>query len=208
MKTDAYQLVIKELDLGEGDSLARKHLFCLLESLSRQIGELEIWLKKKAVADASVQLLLTQKGVGYLTALTTVHTLGDVSRFTRLSKEVASFAGLDPLERSSAGKTRMGRISKAGSCLLRFQLGQAAQIAARSDVKLKSFYRRLSKKKPKAVAKTAAARRLLVKLSIMLRDGITADEFDRRGRTVDDARRSPRSTYDRRVIGPVNLLEH
>ncbi len=208
MKTDAYQLVIKQLDLGEADSLARTHLFCLLESLTRQIGELEIWLKKRAVADASVQLLLTQKGVGYLTALTTVHTLGDVSRFARLSKEVASFAGLDPLEKSSAGKVRFGRVSKAGSPLLRFQLGQAAQLAARSDVKLKSFYRRLSKKKPKAVAKTAAARRLLVKLSIMLRDGITADEFDRRGRTVDDARRSPRSANDRRVIGPVNLLEH
>jgi hypothetical protein len=53
---------------------------------------------------------------------------------------------------------------------------------------LKSFYKRLSKKKPKAVAKTAAARKLLVKLSIMLRDNITADEFDRRGRAVGDAR--------------------
>lgn len=57
----------------------------------------------------------------------------------------------------------------------------AAQIAARSDQKLKSFYKRLLKKKPKAVAKTAAARKLLVKLSIMLRDNIAADEFDRRG---------------------------
>jgi len=94
---------------------------------------------------------------------------------------VASFAGLDPLERSSAGRVRFGNISKAGSRLLRFQLGQAAQIAARSDPHLKGFYKRLAKKKPKAVAKTAAARRLLVKLAIMLRDNITAAEFDRRG---------------------------
>jgi hypothetical protein len=53
---------------------------------------------------------------------------------------------------------------------------------------LKAFYKRLAKKKPKAVAKTAASRKLLVKLSIMLRDQITADEFDQRGRTVGNAR--------------------
>jgi hypothetical protein len=64
----------------------------------------------------------------------------------------------------------------------------AAHIACRSDVKLKSFYKRLAKKKPKPVAKTAAARKLLVKLAIMLRDQITAEEFDQRGRTVGNAR--------------------
>jgi transposase len=118
-----------------------------------------------------------------------VHTLGDVSRFkNRLSKKIASFAGLDPVEKSSAGKTRFGSISKGGSRLLRYQLGLSAQIACRSDAKLKSFYKRLAKKKPKPVAKTAAARKLLVKLAIMLRDQITADEFDRRGRTVGNAR--------------------
>ena len=192
MKTISFQSLIKALELDEAGDLSRSHLFGLREKLDEQITALEAWLKKKAV-DEKVQLLQTQKGVGYLTALTTVHTLGDVRRFTRLSKQVASFAGLDPLERSSAGKTRFGHVSKAGSPLLRFQLGQAAQIAARYDTKLKSFCKRLAKKKPKAVTKTAAARRLLVKLSIMLRDNIDAYEFDRRGRTVGNARVAPRS---------------
>ena len=187
MKTAAFQLVLKQIEMDDASSIRRSHLFWLLTQLNEQIDELNGWLKKKAETDTSVQLLLTQKGVGYLTALTTVHTLGDVTRFQKLSKQVASFAGLDPLERSSAGKTRYGHVSKAGSPLLRHQLGQAAQIALRFDPKLKSVYKRLAKKKPKAVAKTATARRLLVKLSIMLRDNITADEFDRRGRTVGNA---------------------
>jgi transposase len=181
MRTLAFQGLLKAVDMDEADELVRSHLFSLLEKFNQQISELEEWLKRRAETDASVQLLITQKGVGYLTALATVHTLGDVSRFTRLSKKVASFAGLDPLEKSSAGKIRYGRISKAGSSLLRYQLGYAAHIAARSDVRLKSFYKRLAKKKPKAVAKTATARKLLVKLAIMLRDNITAEEFDRRG---------------------------
>lgn len=188
MRTLVFQSLLKAAEMDEAGRLARSQYFELLCLLDARVAELEKWLKAKAEVNKDVQLLETQKGVGYLTALATVHTLGDVSRFTRLSRSVASFAGLDPLERSSAGKTRFGRISKAGSPLLRYQLGQAAQIAARSDIKLKSFYKRLLKKKPKAVAKTAAARKLLVKLAIMLRDNITADEFDRRGRTVGNAR--------------------
>lgn len=202
MKTAAFQALVKAASVDEAASIRCSHLFSLLAKLSEQIDELSEWLKKKAVEDTSVQLLLTQKGVGYLTALATVHTLGDVSRFPRLSKQVASFAGLDPVERSSAGKVRFGGVSKAGSSMLRSQLGQAAHIAARSDVKLKSFYQRLAKKKLKAVAKTAVARKLLVKLAIMLRDNISADEFDRRGRTVGNARVETRSERTAKLIGP------
>jgi transposase len=190
MRTAAFQMVVKEVTMDEAGSLSRSQYFMLLDSFNQRIGQLEEWLKGKAVTQPSVSLLQTQKGVGYLTALATVHTLGDVSRFNRPSKQVVSFAGFDPLERSSAGKIRFGSVSKAGSPLLRFQLGQAANMAARLDPKLKSFHKRLAKKKPKAVAKTATARKLLVKLSIMLRDNITAEEFDRRGRTVGNARLS------------------
>ncbi len=131
---------------------------------------------------------MTQKGVGPLTALATVHSLGDISRFKTVRKMVASFSGLDPIERSSAGRIRFGAISKAGSPLLRHHLGQAAMVAVRFSPHLNSYQTRLSKRKPKAVAKTAASRKLLVKLAIMLRDNISADEFDRRGRTVGNAR--------------------
>jgi transposase len=187
MRTEAFQALVRSVEMDEAGSLARSQNFALLRSLHERIAELEEWLKKKAV-DAAVELLQTQKGVGYLTALAVVHTLGDVTRFARIGKQVASFAGLDPLERSSAGRIKFGNVSKAGSPLLRFQLGQAVQTAARYDARVKSFYKRLAKKKPKAVAKTAAARKLLVKLAIMLRDNITADEFDRRGPQVGNAR--------------------
>jgi transposase len=193
MRTLAFQAVVKSVDMDEASSLIRSQNFALLGSLHERIAELEGWLKKKAEGDARVDLLQTQKGVGYLTALTVVHTLGDVTRFGRLAKQVASFAGLDPMERSSAGRIKFGRVSKAGSPMLRFQLGQAVQTAARGDARFKSFYKRLAKKKPKAVAKTATARKLLVKLAIMLRDNITADEFDRRGPQVGNARLSARS---------------
>lgn len=188
VRTKKFRDLLESVEMNEAARLARSQYLGLLCSFGERIAELEQWLTAKAESNESVQLLQTQRGVGYLTALVTVHTLGDVSRFKRVGKAVASFAGLDPLERSSAGRVRFGSISKAGSPLLRYHLGQAAQIATRFDARLKSFHKRLAKKKPKAVAKTAAARKLLVKLTIMLRDSISADEFDRRGRSVGNAR--------------------
>jgi transposase len=188
MKTAAFQAVLKAADMDEASSIRREHLFSMVEELNRRIDQLNEWLMKKAQGNSSVQLLQTQKGVGYLSALITVHTLGNLSRFKRVTKEVTSFAGLDPRESSSAGRVRFGAITKAGSPLLRSYLGQAAMIATRFDARLKAFYKRLAKKKPKAVARTAASRKLLVKLAIMLRDSIPADEFDRRGSTVGNAR--------------------
>ena len=188
IRTSRFQQLLKEAEMNEVQAMRRDHLFRLAESLSVQIGEFDTWLKAKAEEATKVKLLLTQSGVGYLTALCMVHTLGDVHRFSR-TRQITAFIGLDPLERSSGSRVGFGRISKAGSGTLRFLLGQSANIASRRDARLKGFYKRLSKKKPKAVAKTATARKLAVKLSIMLRDNITAQEFDRRGCTaVDNAR--------------------
>lgn len=188
VKTPAFQAALRACDVNETQKMLRTHLFDLLAQLNTQITDLETWLEKKAEADHQVKLVRTQKGVGYLTGLSVVHTLGDVQRFARLGKQVVAFAGLDPLEKSSAGKVKFGGISKQGNWLLRFLLGQSAHLAARYDGRLKSFYKKLAKKKAKSVAKTAVARKLLVKLSIMLRDGLTAAEFDERGRTVGHAR--------------------
>jgi transposase len=73
-----------------------------------------------------------------LHALVVVHTSGDVSRFPS-SKEAVAYTGLDPPEKSSAGRVRFGGISKAGSSMLRPLLGQAMHVAARYDPELKAF---------------------------------------------------------------------
>lgn len=185
--------MIKDAPLSDVQQMRREHLFRQLDALESQITELDRWLGTKAKENEQVHLLMTQRGVGHLTALSMVHTVGDVHRF-ETTRKITAYVGLDPLDDSSADRVRKRRISKAGSQHLRHLLGQAANIAARYDKRLQTFYKRLAKKKPKAVAKTATARKLTVKLSIMLRDQITAQEFDARGgRTVDDARVAPRS---------------
>jgi len=64
---------------------------------------------------------MTQPGVGPITALAFVATMGDVTRFPR-GKQVASYLGLIPSERSSSNKRRLGSISKQGNPFMRMLL--------------------------------------------------------------------------------------
>jgi transposase len=183
IQTKRARLALTEARLSETQSFQRDQLFELLNDLTQRIKVLERWLEEKASGDRKVELLLTHKGVGLLSALAVVHTLGDVSRFPS-SKEAVAYTGLDPLDRSSAGKTRFGSISKAGSTELRYLLGQAMHVASRYDTELKAFYKRLATRRSKPIAKVAATRKLLVRLFIMLRDEIDYSEFKRRGSAV------------------------
>ena len=72
-------------------------------------------------------------------------------------------------------------MTKQGNRLLRFLLVEAAQSASRLDPALKRVYRRLAFRKGHALAKVAVARKLLIRLYIMLRDEIDYAEFVRRG---------------------------
>lgn len=183
IQTRRARKLLSEVKLTDTQSFQRDQLFEILDDLTRRIKTIEEWLEEKAALDRQVQLLLTHKGVGLLSAVAVVHTLGDVSRFSS-SKQVVAFTGLDPLERSSAGKARKASISKAGNTLLRQLLGQAMHVAVRYDGELKAFYQRLAARRSKPVAKVAATRKLLIRLFVMLRDEIDYSEFKRRGSAV------------------------
>jgi transposase len=153
----------------------------LLGWLGARIQQLDHLVEEAASADRAAHRLLTHPGVGPVTALTTVVVLGSVSRFAD-SKAVTSYVGLAPALYASADKHHLGQITKQGNRLLRRTLVQAASVAARYDDDLKRFYIALSRRRGHAKAKVAVARKLLVRLFIMLRDDIDYEEFRRRGR--------------------------
>ena len=112
-------------------------------------------------------LLQTQPGVGAITALAYMLTMGDVSRFPR-GKQVASYLGLIPSEHSSGGRQKLGAISK-GNRMLRMLLVEAAQTEVRLDPEFRREYQHLCHSKPEAVAKVAVARKLAIRLYWVLR---------------------------------------
>lgn len=163
----------------------------LLEPLNERLVETMLWLKQQSKDDARIRLLRTHPGIGLLTSLCLVHTLWPVSRF-RNQRKVVAYAGLEPMERSSAERKHFLGISKAGSRVLRYLLVEAAHTAVKKDDDLKRFYQRLATRRGRPKAKTAAARKLLVRSFIMLRDEIDYAEFRRRAVAARLARQSSR----------------
>ncbi|MBI1739764.1 MAG: IS110 family transposase [Acidobacteriales bacterium] len=166
--SQAGQKLLRELPLKPWAACRREDLLGLLATLDQQIGKLDQAVRLAADQHPQAKLLMTQPGVGPNTALAFVLTLGDARRFPR-GKQVASYLGLIPREYSSGGRQMLGSISKQGNRLVRSLLVEAAQIAVRHDPGLRKQYLHRCHRKPKGVAKVAAARKLAVRLYWMLR---------------------------------------
>jgi transposase len=166
--SQAGQKVLRGLPLQPWAARRREDLLGLMAMLDQQIKPLDQAVQEEAQRDKRALLLQTQPGVGAVTSLAYVLTMGDVSRFPR-GKQVASYLGLIPREHSSGGKQKLGAISKQGNRMLRMLLVEAAQTAVRFDPGLRQEYLHHCHQKPKAVAKVAVARKLAVRLYWMLR---------------------------------------
>ena len=166
--TKAGRAELEKLPLLTYAAERRQRLLEALDGLEADIVELNRRVEEEVRKRPEAVRLMTHPGVGPVTALATVLTLGPAERFAS-SKEVGSYFGLIPSEESSGGKQRLGRISQQGSSFLRFLLVEAGQTAARYDPQLKRFYRRLALRKNRGVAKVAVARKLATRLYLMLR---------------------------------------
>jgi transposase len=166
--TKAGQQRLQQLKLEGWAGVRRQDSLALLEQLDSQIARLDQAVEQAAYAHPEARLLMTQPGVGPITSLAFVLTLGDISRF-KSSKRVTSYLGLIPSEHSSGSKRRLGAITKQGNSFVRMLLVEAAQSATHHDPQFRQEYLHRCHHKPKAVAKVAAARKLAVRLYWMLR---------------------------------------
>lgn len=155
---------LEGLELDSWASRRRQELLQLLDQLNPSIEELDEAVEKEAAGCPEAVLLMEQPGVGPVTALAFVLTVGPIRRFAN-SRKLVSYLGLNPSEESSGGRQRLGAISKQGNSLLRHLLIEAAQAAARYDPELRRDYLRLKFRRGiSGVAKVALARKLAVRL--------------------------------------------
>ena len=170
--TQAGRAELEKLDLLPYASARHGQLLVTLDQSEIHIAELNRQVEEEVKRRPAAMKLMTHPGVGPVTALAMVLTLGPAKRFAT-GKQVASYFGLIPSEHSSGGGQRLGHITKQGSSFLRFLLVEAGQSAARYDVELGRFYRRLAVRKHRGLAKVAVARKLAVRLYLMLREDWT-----------------------------------
>jgi transposase len=175
---EAGQKVLRELPLEGWAAQRRQDLLQLLSELNPQIAKLDQAVGRAAQQHPRACLLMTQPGVGPITALAFVITMGEVTRFQR-GKQVASYLGLIPSEHSSSKRRRLGSISKQGNPFLRMLLVESVQTVCRLDEGFRKQYKQRCHRMKKAVAKVAAARKLAVRLFWMLRTNTAYPEIAR-----------------------------
>ena len=159
---------LEALELGRWASRRREELLRLLDELDPQIEALDDAVEAEAARRPEVVRLMELQGVGPVTGLAFVLTLGPVKRFPR-SRQLVSYLGLNPEENSSSTHQRFGHITKQGNTLMRWLLVEAGQTAARLDPELRRVYKRLKARRGANVAKVAIARRLAVRMYWILR---------------------------------------
>jgi transposase len=159
---------LESLALGPWASYRRQELLRMLDELEHSLQQLDGAVQQQAEQNAEAVRLMTHPGVGPVTSLAFVLTLGPVARFPR-SKQVVSYLGLNPREHSSGGRQRLGSISKQGNPMMRSLLVEAGHTAARLDTELRQDYQRLKLRRGSGVAKVAVARKLAVRMYWMLR---------------------------------------
>jgi transposase len=174
------QALLASLPLPPYTADRRSELQALYQHLQAHIDRLDDQVQQVATERARTTLLMTHPGVGPITALATDVFVGDPARFLD-GKALASYVGMIPREYSSGKRQRLGALSKQGNPFLRFLWCEAAAHAVRRDPDLQRFYRRKVVQKGFAKARVAAARKLGIRLWIMLRDQIDYAEFCRRG---------------------------
>jgi len=162
--------LLEKLSLAPWASRRRKELLELLDQLDPKIAELTAAVQQEANQRPDVLRLMTHPGVGPVTGLAYVQVIGTPDRFP-CGKQIGSYIGLIPCEDSSAGKQRLGHLSKQGNALLRYLLGEAAQAAARCNPDWRRRYVHLAMRRHKNIAKAAMARKLAVRLYWMWRNG-------------------------------------
>ena len=90
----------------------------MLGTRRSSVSELDRAVSEQANARPAVRRLMTHPGVGPITAMAFVLTMGPAQRFDR-GKQVASYLGLIPSEHSSGGEQGWGASASRGihSCV-------------------------------------------------------------------------------------------
>lgn len=143
-----------------------------MRNLASAIREADREIARLAKADEVATRLMTIPGIGPLTASALVATVCDPRSF-RGPRSLSAFLGLVPRERSSGGKTQLGKITKRGNRYLRGLLVIGAFSVLRnrgkSDDHLRSWSIKLRATKAHTLAAVAVANKLArIALAIMI----------------------------------------
>jgi transposase len=168
---------LKQLALAPRDRLEIDQLLTRWQLLEQERSVLEKEITERAAQSEYARLLLTLPGAGPFMALGLAAHVGDIKRFPR-PRSLANYWGLTPSCRNSGEKSqRLGSISKEGSTLARFLLGQLVMHVLKHDSQLRTWYLGIKRRRGAKIGRVAVMRRL----STIIWHMLTHREAYRRG---------------------------
>ena len=159
---------LRELVAGEKafPETARRVFMDLFEQcrvLADSIGALDAEIVAHARQDETARHLQTIPGVGPITASLIVATVVDISQF-KSARDFAAWLGLVPRQYSTGGKTRLGRITKAGNREVRklLVLGATSMVyrAPQWNSALGAWTRKVLERRPVRLVTVALANKM------------------------------------------------
>ena len=166
------------------------HTGVMIRSLNLQLKRIKVEIKKLEISleellkEHSPEVLTNIKsipGIGKKTAMLMMVTTNNFRDFSS-PRQVTSYVGLAPIERSSGSSIR-GRsyISKKGDPLLRHHLFMCSFTACQNNKQCRDLYQRLvAKGKSKKLALIAVCNKLIKQAYGVSKNGIAYDENYRR----------------------------
>ena len=154
------------------DRLQRDILLERLGSLQELMRRVEEALGEIAQSQAGVNLLMDIPGVGIRTAEAVMAYVDDPHRFHSI-ESIGSYFGLVPCQDQSAGKNRLGHLTRQGPATVRKLLTEATWQAIRRSKTIRDYFERIRQGHPerKRIALVATAHYLLRVMLAMLRTG-------------------------------------
>jgi transposase len=159
---------LESVELKQTDRLEMDLLLEQWELWDRQLEQLDTRIEQRAEGNPDARLLMTIIGMRYYMALAIVSRIGDISRFP-CPRSLANFFGLTPGSRNTGDTERLGSITKQGSRMVRFLLGQLVVHVLRRDGRMRTWYKGIKKRRGAKIARVAVMRRLCVILWHMLK---------------------------------------
>jgi transposase len=149
-----------ELRLPAVDRLELDLLTSQWDVWDEQLERVNARIAERQKACPAATLIATAPGAGAFSSLALASRMDDVTRFPRPAS-LANYWGLTPGCRNSGDATaRLGSITKEGSKLARFVLGQMVLHVLRRDPEMKRWYGRIKHRRGAKIARTAVMRRL------------------------------------------------
>ena len=160
-QTQAVRRWLAELELPEIDRLEIDQLLAQWRLWDEQLKQLEERIAHRFHKNKAAQILATAPGGGAYSALAIASRIGRVERFPR-PRSLANYFGLTPGCRNSGEATdRLGSITKEGSSMVRFIVGQMVLHALKKDPHMREWYRRIRRRRGSKIARVAVMRRLV-----------------------------------------------